>query len=102
MGEAPQVELGSIAHRGAVSEIASGRSDGLLQGLGIALADQERIFEKFSRLDPALTRGVGGTGLGLYIARELIARMGGTIRVASIPGEGSRFTVELPLERVGR
>jgi signal transduction histidine kinase len=66
-------------------------------GIGIAPADQMRIFEKFTRLDPALSRGVGGTGLGLYITRELVTRMGGTIHVDSAPGRGSTFTVELPV-----
>ena len=66
-------------------------------GIGIAPADQTRIFDKFTRLDPALSRGVGGTGLGLYITRELVTRMGGTISVDSAPGEGSTFTVELPV-----
>jgi signal transduction histidine kinase len=66
-------------------------------GIGISPADQKRIFEKFTRLDPGLSRGVGGTGLGLYITRELLARMGGTISVDSSPGIGSAFTVELPL-----
>jgi two-component system phosphate regulon sensor histidine kinase PhoR len=65
-------------------------------GLGIPLREQERIFEKFYRLDPNLTRGVGGTGLGLYICRELIRRMGGRIWVASREGEGSTFFFELP------
>src|SRR5262249_47285108 len=48
-------------------------------GLGIPRAEQERIFQKFYRLDPNLTRGVGGTGLGLYISRELVRRMDGRI-----------------------
>jgi signal transduction histidine kinase len=66
------------------------------EGLGIPLREQERIFEKFFRLDPNLTRGVGGTGLGLYICRELVRRMGGRIWVASREGEGSTFFFELP------
>ena len=66
------------------------------EGLGIPLREQERIFEKFYRLDPNLTRGVGGTGLGLYICRELIRRMGGRIWVASREQEGSTFFFELP------
>jgi two-component system phosphate regulon sensor histidine kinase PhoR len=66
------------------------------QGLGIPTEEQARIFEKFYRLDPAMTRGVGGTGLGLYICNELINRMGGRIWVESEPGEGSAFFFELP------
>jgi signal transduction histidine kinase len=66
------------------------------EGLGIPLREQERIFEKFYRLDPNLTRGVGGTGLGLYICRELVRRMGGRIWVASREAEGSTFFFELP------
>jgi len=66
------------------------------EGLGIPLAEQSRIFEKFYRLDPNLTRGVGGTGLGLYICRELVRMMDGAIWVVSREGAGSTFTVELP------
>ncbi|HEV8687884.1 MAG TPA: HAMP domain-containing sensor histidine kinase [Gaiellaceae bacterium] len=69
------------------------------QGLGIPTADQERIFEKFHRLDPNMTRGVGGSGLGLYICRELVERMHGRIWVTSEVGSGSTFTFELPLDR---
>jgi PAS domain S-box-containing protein len=67
------------------------------RGLGVPPAEQARIFEKFYRLDPQLTRGVGGTGLGLYICRELVRRMGGRIWVASGEGAGSTFFFELPL-----
>jgi PAS domain S-box-containing protein len=66
------------------------------RGLGIPLGEQERIFEKFYRLDPALTRGVGGSGLGLFISRELVSRMGGSLTVRSKPGEGAAFVVDLP------
>ena len=66
------------------------------QGLGIPEAEQERIFEKFHRLDPYLQRGVSGTGLGLYICRELVRQMNGRIWVESSAGEGSTFSVELP------
>ena len=66
-------------------------------GLGIPASEHERIFEKFFRLDPNLSRGVGGTGLGLYISREIVRRMGGRIRVESEPGRGSTFSFELPL-----
>ena len=65
-------------------------------GLGIPEPDHARVFEKFTRLDPGLSRGVGGTGLGLYIARELVERMGGEIAVDSALGAGSTFAVELP------
>jgi PAS domain S-box-containing protein len=67
------------------------------EGLGIPYADQRRIFDKFYRLDPQLTRGVGGTGLGLYISRELVRRMNGRIWVRSTPGRSSTFYVELPV-----
>jgi signal transduction histidine kinase len=70
------------------------------EGLGIPLREQERIFEKFYRLDPNLALGVGGTGLGLYISRELVRRMGGRIWVASREGEGSTFFFELPIAGV--
>jgi PAS domain S-box-containing protein len=65
-------------------------------GLGIPMGEQDRIFEKFYRLDPALTRGVGGSGLGLFISRELVSRMGGYLTVRSQPGEGAAFVVDLP------
>jgi two-component system phosphate regulon sensor histidine kinase PhoR len=66
------------------------------EGLGIPSAEREQIFEKFYRLDPNLTRGVGGTGLGLYICRELVHRMNGRIWLNSRENVGSTFTFELP------
>lgn len=67
------------------------------EGLGVPSHEQERIFEKFYRLDPAMTRGIGGSGLGLHISRQLVGVMGGTVTVKSQPGSGSTFTVSLPL-----
>ncbi len=84
-------------------ELALEPADGRLRfsvrdrGLGIPATEHDRIFEKFYRLDPDLSRGVGGTGLGLYICRELVRRMGGRLRVESQPGRGSTFLFELPL-----
>jgi len=65
-------------------------------GPGIPQAEQSRIFEKFYRAGPELTRAAGGTGLGLYISRELVQRMGGRLDVQSEPGAGAAFVVELP------
>ena len=84
-------------------EVELGRSGGRVrfrvtdEGLGIPPAEQDRIFEKFFRLDPNLTRGVGGTGLGLYISRELVTRMNGRIWVDSDGRTGSSFVLELPI-----
>ncbi|HEY3576501.1 MAG TPA: ATP-binding protein [Gaiellaceae bacterium] len=67
------------------------------EGLGIPLGEQKRIFEKFYRLDPDHRRGIGGSGLGLYICRELVRSMNGRIWVDSDPGKGAAFTFELPV-----
>jgi PAS domain S-box-containing protein len=67
-------------------------------GLGIPVGEHERIFDKFYRLDPDQRRGIGGTGLGLYICRELVQSMHGRIWVESEPGKGTTFTFELPAE----
>jgi signal transduction histidine kinase len=66
------------------------------EGLGIPHAEHRRIFDKFYRLDPDMTRGIGGTGLGLYICRELVRLMDGRIWVTSEPGRGSSFAFDLP------
>jgi signal transduction histidine kinase len=70
-------------------------------GPGLTLAEQRRVFEKFYRGGPQLTRTSGGTGLGLYISRELVQRMGGRLDVRSQPGAGATFVVELPRASAG-
>jgi two-component system, OmpR family, phosphate regulon sensor histidine kinase PhoR len=66
------------------------------EGLGIPADEQRRVFDKFYRLDPAMTEGVGGIGLGLYICNELVQRMGGRIWVESEGEIGSTFLFEIP------
>ena len=65
------------------------------EGLGIPEGEEQKIFEKFYRLDPQMSRGVGGTGLGLYICDELVTRMGGRIWVEANGTKGSTFLFEL-------
>jgi PAS domain S-box-containing protein len=67
------------------------------EGLGIPRGEQDRIFDKFYRLDPDNRRGVGGTGLGLYICRELVHSMNGRVWVDSAPPRGATFVFELPI-----
>jgi two-component system sensor histidine kinase SenX3 len=72
------------------------------QGHGIAMADQQRIFERFYRVDAARSRATGGTGLGLSIVKHVAANHGGEVTVWSEPGRGSTFTLRLPSMVVGR
>ncbi|WP_166610669.1 sensor histidine kinase [Kineococcus indalonis] len=66
------------------------------RGVGISPADLERIFERFYRVDPARSRLTGGTGLGLSIVKHVAGKHGGEVRVWSVEGEGSTFTLRLP------
>ncbi|MFZ0161400.1 MAG: ATP-binding protein [Kineosporiaceae bacterium] len=82
--------------------VAVRRANGLVevsvkdQGYGIPRAEQERIFERFYRVDPARSRATGGTGLGLSIVKHVAANHGGEVTVWSQEGVGSTFTLRLP------
>ena len=71
------------------------------QGLGIAPSDMDRLFTRFGRIVTTATEGIGGTGLGLYLCRELVRRLGGDVTATSVEGEGSTFTVHLPAAPAG-
>jgi signal transduction histidine kinase len=66
-------------------------------GPGIALADRERVFDRFVRLDADRSRSAGGAGLGLAIVREIVVAHGGTVTIGDRPGGGTRVRVQLPL-----
>lgn len=70
-------------------------------GIGIPEESIEHLFERFYRVDKARSRSTGGTGLGLSITEKLVSLHGGSIEVKSKPGEGSTFTVQLPIKQKG-
>jgi two-component system sensor histidine kinase BaeS len=70
-------------------------------GAGISAEDLPHVFDRFWRADKARTRGTGGSGLGLAIVRKLAEAHGGTVAAASLPGQGSTFTLRLPAGRAG-
>lgn len=72
------------------------------QGIGIPAGEIDRIFERFYRVDPARHRSTGGTGLGLSIVKHVAATHGGEVRVWSVEGQGSTFTLTLPRHQSAR
>jgi two-component system sensor histidine kinase SenX3 len=72
------------------------------QGIGIPVADHDRIFERFYRVDKARSRDTGGTGLGLSIVRHVATNHGGNVLVSSQEGEGSTFVLRIPLAMPGQ
>jgi two-component system, OmpR family, phosphate regulon sensor histidine kinase PhoR len=84
-----RVEASAGAHEATVTVSDS--------GIGIPLADQERIFERFYRVDAARSREAGGTGLGLSIAKHIVEAHGGRLWVESAIGRGSKFSFSIPL-----
>jgi two-component system sensor histidine kinase SenX3 len=91
--EGSAVEV-TLAQSNALREVIISVAD---KGIGIAPADQERVFERFYRADQARSRRTGGTGLGLAIVRNAVAAHGGKVALRSKPGAGSVFTLRLPL-----
>jgi two-component system sensor histidine kinase SenX3 len=85
--------------------ISRRRSGGFIEiavtdrGIGIAPEHQQRVFERFFRVDPARSRATGGTGLGLAIVKHVAANHGGEVRLWSKPGTGSTFTLRIPASR---
>jgi two-component system sensor histidine kinase SenX3 len=90
------------SEEGGLVRVAVRAEQGLVEisvsdtGIGIPRKDLERIFERFYRVDRARSRSTGGTGLGLSIVRHVAANHGGSVRVESVEGEGSTFTLSLP------
>ncbi len=71
-------------------------------GIGIAPERVDAVFERFTQADDSTTRAVEGAGLGLALSKELAHRLGGTLTAVSTLGEGSTFTLTLPLEPTTR
>jgi signal transduction histidine kinase/CheY-like chemotaxis protein len=93
-----------FSDRGAITlELRADRARGVLQfavrdhGIGMSDEQLKRLFQPFAQGDPSSQRRFAGSGLGLYISRELIERMGGRIEVSSALGTGSQFIVEMPV-----
>jgi two-component system phosphate regulon sensor histidine kinase PhoR len=69
-------------------------------GIGISQSDQQRIFERFYRVDKSRSRAQGGSGLGLSIVKKIAEEHGGTVSVESTLGEGSTFRITLPRRKI--
>lgn len=88
----PNTRVGvGVTQRAGLVEIAV-----VDQGIGIAADEQDRVFERFYRVDPARSRDTGGTGLGLSIVKHVAADHGGDVQMWSEPGKGSTFTLRIP------
>ena len=97
VGEVKEVTIAVSANGDGRARVAV--SD---RGIGIAPRDAERIFEKFTRAETGLVHNVKGSGLGLALVRHIARAHGGDVVLQSIPGAGSTFTLELPLEQPKR
>ncbi|MGH3928773.1 MAG: sensor histidine kinase, partial [Pseudonocardiaceae bacterium] len=95
----------SYSSSGSPVSVSRRQADGFVEiavtdrGLGIAPEHQERVFERFFRVDQARSRATGGTGLGLAIVKHVAANHGGDVRLWSRPGTGSTFTLRVPAHR---
>ena len=102
------VDAESAAEAGAAGAAAGGAEARLVRiavsdtGPGIPESEQQRVFEPFTQVDGGPTRAFNGAGIGLAVAREIVELMGGRILLESVEGQGSVFTVELPLLLSGR
>jgi signal transduction histidine kinase len=91
-----------FTERGEIRVSAASAGDGMVRfavrdtGIGIAPADQERVFQDFAQVDGPIQRRVRGTGLGLPLTRKLAALLGGEVVMESAPGAGSTFALVIP------
>jgi two-component system sensor histidine kinase SenX3 len=83
---------------GLAAQVADGFVELVVRdrGVGIPARDLDRVFERFYRVDRARSRETGGTGLGLAIVRHVATNHAGDVRVHSVEGEGSTFTIRIP------
>ena len=88
-GKNVTITLSKIKHKASISIHD--------EGVGMKNKDMDKLFKKFSRLDNPLSASAGGSGLGLYLVKNIVQLHDGTIDVESTPGKGSTFTIVLPL-----